>query len=612
MDIDKDKTPPPQNGRATRSSLACLPCRSRHLKCDAKKPRCTRCTEFSRECQYARSRRGGLDRAALTEHRKRLAAVEDSGVNSPSPQRSASQGRQGFSSGIVDMDLSNSYGLLDASSAGDRSSSTGSSAAPLQFNSIESDPLIDFYYKHFHKFHPFILPRKYLTTAYQDPTRQTSLNSLIAVMRLVGNIYKSREWSTPLKAHAETGLLQLLPTDPVLVQCRLLYSIALFWYEFKDEFKWQMDTAVQLAREQGMFRQEFVARHGGDDLVLQESWRRTWWMLYTVEAYYAGTLGTMNFEVAKVDATVELPCEETEYELGNIPTPKTLQDFDCREFAPDDPVFSSFAYLIGAVRCAAFAISTVPKNAVKEDSPQVIQTADSILDGWVLLLPKGRKEVMSKSGEIDELMFQAHLLIHVASIGLHRPFSDLKFNPVEEMSSCARDPPQDTPTPDLVNVHTVRVLRSVEGQIRLLALPTGHFHHTPFTTCMISEGTLALLSACHFLLKGKELTIAREQIRMTIGCLKALGELWPRTARNVREIQTIAHHVLGLASKVSPVGMTQSCGVLDISSGQGQDTLGSETGTSSDDLIVPSLGSIEDLCGWYTIGDLDPNLAWES
>lgn len=96
-----------------------------------------------------------------------------------------------------------------------------------------------------------------------------------------------------------------------------------------------------------------------------------------------------------------------------IPDPKTLQDFDCREFAPEDIVFSSFAYLIGAVKCAALAISAVPKHVAKEDSLHVIQAADSALEAWQLLLPKDRRQVMTKSGEIDELMFQAHLLIHV-------------------------------------------------------------------------------------------------------------------------------------------------------------------------------------------------------
>jgi hypothetical protein len=199
-----------------------------------------------------------------------------------------------------------------------------------------------------------------------------------------------------------------------------------------------------------------------------------------------------------------------------------------------------------------------------------------------------------------------------ATIGLHRPFSDLKFNPVEAVSSCAREPPLDTPIPDLVNVHTVRVLRAAETQIRLLALPVRKFHHTPFTTCMVSEGTLALLSACNFQLKGKELTIAREQIRMTIGCLKTLAELWPRTARNVREIQTIAHHVLGLGSKsTSKINAVNEYNVPDLSGGEGQGSLTSETGVSSDEInLLPDLGSIDDLCGWYNLGDIDPILSW--
>lgn len=43
----------------------------------------------------------------------------------------------------------------------------------------------------------------------------------------------------------------------------------------------------------------------------------------------------------------------------------------------------------------------------------MIQATDAMLDGWLLLLPEKEKPVMAKTGDIDELMFQAHLLIHV-------------------------------------------------------------------------------------------------------------------------------------------------------------------------------------------------------
>lgn len=101
-----------------------------------------------------------------------------------------------------------------------------------------------------------------------------------------------------------------------MVQCRTLYSIALFWNNYKDESKREMDAAVRLGLDLQMFRQDFAEKHGSQDAVLTECWRRTWWTLYMVDAFYAGTLGTMNFATVDVVATVDLPCEEWEYEQG--------------------------------------------------------------------------------------------------------------------------------------------------------------------------------------------------------------------------------------------------------------------------------------------------------
>ncbi|KAE8370385.1 hypothetical protein BDV27DRAFT_170071 [Aspergillus caelatus] len=598
------------SGRATRSSLACLPCRSRHSKCDGKRPCCTRCAETGQECTYARSRRGGLDRAALADRRRRLAAGERI---SPAPDSSGQryttiQQVQEHPAPLMVEDLHNEPSeririgdvILGISLPG---------TSIVHLGGIKEDPLINAYYEKFHGCHPFLLPQKHLTRLYEDPHRQPSFTPLLAVMRLIGHIYTSREWSMSLRDHIDACFLQASPSDPVMVQCRLLLSMALFWHDYKDAAKLEMDAATSLAVDLKMFLSDFAASHGRDDPVLRECWRRTWWMLYIIDAYYTGTLGTMNFRVANITATVELPCEELEYESGNIPEPRTLQEFNCREFSADPIDFSSFAYLIGAVQCAGSAISVAPKIATKEDSAHVVQAADCSLDGWRLLLPKDRKQVMDKDGKIDELMFQAHLIIDVSTIGLHRPFSALKFNAVENVSSCAREPPLDTPIPDLINVHTVRVIRAIESQIRLLALPVPEFHHTPFTTCMVSEGTLALLSACTTLLKGTHLSTARDQIRMTLGCLKVLGEVWPRTARNVREIQTIAQTVLGVGSGVSNSSETPSSSTGP-SSGGGEGSLDLASYVPSNDTTnSSSLGSIEDLCGWYSLGDLS-DISW--
>lgn len=330
--------------------------------------------------------------------------------------------------------LPNDFAVLDDSHI---DNATSAPASPLtlrtHIDDIETDPLVTSYYRHFHKFHPFLLPRKSLIRLHKDETRQLDFTPLIAAMRLVGHIYAAKEWSVQLKDHVEACILQTPPTDPVLVQCRLLYSVALFWNSYKIESNREMKSAVKVALDLEMFHREFASAHGAGDPVLTECWKRTWWMLYIIDAYYAGTLGTMNFAVVDVDMSVDLPCEELEYESGvstailfpmmflirelipfqPIPVSKTLADFDCREFTTEDTSFSSFAYLISAVRCAALAISISPKVAAKEDSADIIHSADSIIDAWPLLLPKERKQIMTKTGDIDEIMFQAHLLIHV-------------------------------------------------------------------------------------------------------------------------------------------------------------------------------------------------------
>jgi hypothetical protein len=118
---------------------------------------------------------------------------------------------------------------------------------------------------------------------------------------------------------------------------------------------------------------------------------------------------------------------------------------------------------------------------------------------------------------------------------------------------------------------------------------------------MMSEGTLALLSACRYLLQDKALAIARDQIRLSIGCLKTLGEVWPRTAKNVKEIQTIARHVLGTkegtASDVTP----SSSGPLSLTDSDGQTSIGTLDVMGQTDDLLASLGPMEDICGWFNV-----------
>lgn len=80
-----------------------------------------------------------------------------------------------------------------------------------------------------------------------------------------------------------------------------------------------------------------------------------------------------------------------------------------------------------------------------------------------------------------------------------------------------------------------------------------------------------------------------------------------RTASNVREIQTIARHVLQLSGSKpdESSNTTSSSKVPSPAGGERRGSLGSGAGELSvEDGVLGSLGSMEDVCGWYNLSDL--------
>ncbi|PTB69260.1 hypothetical protein BBK36DRAFT_1103254, partial [Trichoderma citrinoviride] len=580
-------SPKPTTG--TRVSLACLPCRTRHVRCDAKKPRCNRCCEEDKECSYAKSRRGGLDRAALAARRNQAAALAAAKNNGSSSSSNANSSGGGQLSPARSNDGNGSSNTMCGLTSGfppahrppppqpaidpslytppDDAWSVCSAIMPssnLQSVDISSDAFIDVYYNCFHRYHPCAPPRRFLERYLQDPIRQDELRPLVCVMRFVGSIYlSSHQHSLRPKCHeleelAASAIARAPSTSTALnffmVPCHTIFSACMYWRGNTARSRRHMDTAIQLALDYGMHRSEFAVDHGDGDPVLEECWRRVWWQVFIIDAYYAAIRRNADFPTYHVDATTDLPCEEDEYERGEIPRPKTLDEFNSREFSPEDTVFSSFAYLIGGVRGMASAMARVlalPANASDSGgpSPRVLESVDSIIEGWLLLLPESKRDIFSADGSVDELIFQAMMALHATTVGLHRPFSNCSFDALECISSCSHPPPTGAhpdANAEFRLVHTVKCIRAAEAQIGLLALPTKPCSHTPFVVCMLTTGTLSLLAACRYTLRGQELAVARDQIRMSIGCHKAMAAVWSQAGSNLHEVQAIAREVLGL------------------------------------------------------------------
>ncbi|KAK4565227.1 hypothetical protein LTR86_003844 [Recurvomyces mirabilis] len=174
-----------------------------------------------------------------------------------------------------------------------------------------------------------------------------------------------------------------------------------------------MDLAIEIALSISMQSRSFASTHGLDDAALQESWRRTWWQICILDAYYAAMMQTTSALMceSEIDITTDLPCEEIDYETGIIPVPKTIEEFHSRDVTVGNHTFSSFAYLVGALQ----AVSCVKESSsVEHTSGSRIHPSESLsiaTEAWLLLLPDSKKAVHFKNGEIDELMFQAHMTI---------------------------------------------------------------------------------------------------------------------------------------------------------------------------------------------------------
>ncbi|KAF2264379.1 hypothetical protein CC78DRAFT_533238 [Lojkania enalia] len=536
----------PSTKRAVRRvALACIQCRSRKVRCDATTPACTRCQVDGKQCEYQKSRRGGRPRRPHPV--PVMAAVEGQSSSETSQWAdliTAIPSRQ--SSGDLSTG-SSSHSISDSPEFG-AGLDPVVTIAGVQVTSVQVDQLLTQYYIHFHIAHPCVLPRWALRL--RDPASAHICGPLLPVLLFIGSIFTHSVPSTPLAEAAERAINstrpRLGPPSPFYVQALTLYAIAIYWCDDLERGRELLDEAIRGALDLGMHKAEFASRHGQGDLVLEESWRRTWWLLYITDAHIAGSTHSFPTKTGAIKISTELPCEEQYYESGNIPTPATLHSYEMREFSEVE--FSSFAQLIGFTRGINHVLAN-RRLADIENAKSICANADTMMTAWCSLLPQSKRTLLRTDGSVDELLFKANILMHTYMVDLHRQLSTLKYLPIESVSKCAPPPPpeiNDSIKED-ANLHTAKVLFATEKLNGLLTLPTRLSTHTPFIICMISNMTIAHLSACRYIFQETKLHLEREKIRLNMGVLKMLGEYWPAGKREYHDIGIIAREILSLA-----------------------------------------------------------------
>jgi hypothetical protein len=171
------------NKRLERVVLACVQCRGRHVKCGSEQPRCNRCKRDGKECVYQKSRRGGLDKAALERRWLRL-------LREAEDARKVRMGREddGERRGGEGRNPTEDQEALDIDTG---SSTTGGRRRGEEGNQlafrIDGERLLELFFKDFWPSFPVILPLHYLRARRLDGNY--GLNELIPVLHWIGSLY---------------------------------------------------------------------------------------------------------------------------------------------------------------------------------------------------------------------------------------------------------------------------------------------------------------------------------------------------------------------------------------------------------------------------------------
>ncbi|KAL6715497.1 hypothetical protein ACLMJK_006458 [Lecanora helva] len=342
--------------------------------------------------------------------------------------------------------------------------------------------------------------------------------------------------------------------DGFLVQAMVIFAIILHAQNQQQAARQLLNSAIDLALDLGMNRNAFASAHGANSHLLEESWRRTWWELYVLDGMLAALHHQTSFKLHDVDNDVPLPCEEPEYSLGTVTSARTstLDQFKNRVFT-NDTSGSSFAYRIEAIRILG-TILPLDLSPYTQDSI-AIEAAEATLTSWHLSLPPSKRDILDSGGKIDEMLFQAYMIINSATIYLHHPLSPSTSPPQLQPSiPCTTPtltpttaPPTSSTTP---NPHQHKTLHAASAISRLISLPfptnRPFTAHTPFFICSIALSTMVHVAACSIPSATSQSEHARGNVVLGLGALGRLGEVWKIAEVILGEVRGVAREVVGV------------------------------------------------------------------
>ncbi|PLB43498.1 hypothetical protein P170DRAFT_54263 [Aspergillus steynii IBT 23096] len=539
-----------------RASLACVQCRSQHAKCGAEMPACSRCRQDGKPCFYVQSRRSANAKARSPS----LPVPDTSGdIIFPTPLASA------HVFPIQDSDcLPIEYRALSA-------------VSPMEAMNVSCPPesehaacrrFLDAYYSNFHNAHPFLTSYRHFLD-FNDTNAQ-SLICLLPVVHYIGSLYVNDGSSTWLKQAAlkQLGTMDLpissLPLDGYTTLAFLLMAIAAYGQDDRAQARLLLNRGMQMAIDVGMNRRSFASAE--PDPVWAESWRRTYWGLYITDVIIAGLWHETNIGFCDKESDVDLPSDDVALEQ-----PRTIEQYEIRDFEDKVPIFSSFTYLIDLVKIAH---SVLHLSSHREDRNTAVTNADTMLFAWKLHLPVEKQSVVKEDGRVDHIMFHAHILWQSLVLTIHQPLSRFNRNYNANYEDNSLISPSSSSDDSLwedqsERLHTRRTLDAVTATMNLCALPIPIVQQSPLTVNCVALSTMASMMEYQSMLSSSH-PPTRDKVRLGIAILNQFAQVWAIGVNTSSRMKKMAREVFTM---VRPDQLSEPGFAIDVAAFMDQNLL---------------------------------------
>lgn len=496
--------------------MACLNCRDRHVKCDGNISGCARCEAADISCYFLPSRRG---------RKRRLSPplVVFDNLTPPAMDMPMTI----YTSPPAGNDVYHTMASPEFT-VGDVTTTIYS--PPISSQGSGATHLVTLYYLRFHKAHPFLHPR--------DSFFQSGPPSyLVELVEFIGLHYIS-----PMLVNTDRiNQLQAIVQDAVLsvekVQALLLLSITQHAHMLPGAAKECLGQAIEGSLELGLHCRDAADAEMVLNPVRAESLRRTWWEVFIVDTLLAAVQveGALQFTQEKTP-DVMLPCGQEEYDNGCVSLALvSARDLDSsRHLICGIDGLSSSAYRVEA--------AMILRRCLLAASQGSIDAIDATITAWFHRLPQAKRAILDHYGEVDQMAFQAVMLMHCASIYLHFSRSYLVATlPVTSHIFCASTPGFLWVSAD-PQLHTAKVLNAAIGVSKLGSLSTSVVAHSPFFCCVLVLSSIIEIAIRSAGSSGSPGAF-RHFLGLNLGVLKFMGDIWKIAATSRTRIRDVAMEI---------------------------------------------------------------------